>query len=217
MPLGRLAPPAGPVGLQSLGLLAAPASPADMQLLGSMPIALEKLYAQTPRKSDDVEQRLQRLERMVQSLMAERRPKAAQANPPCNIASVNSQEMEELKKMTDRKAAEAAQQAKAASEDAKRASKDLERAMKDKNTWAFGMHQDSSQLQLDALRQARQDLQREMQRLDAEIRRLEQERRRLEQEQRRLEQETKPAPEHRGRNKPRDGQTSDDENEPATQ
>jgi colicin import membrane protein len=183
-----------------------------------MPVALEKLYAQTPRKSDDVEQRLQRLERMVQSLVAERRPKAAQANnPPCNMTSVNSQEMEELKKMTDRKAAEAAQQAKAASEDAKRASKDLERAMKEKNTRAFGMHQESSQLQLDALRQARQDLQREMQRLDAEIRRLEQERRRLEQEQRRLEQETKPAPEHRGRNKPRDGQTSDDETEPETQ
>jgi beta-lactamase regulating signal transducer with metallopeptidase domain len=181
------------------------------------PFALGKTYAQAPSKSGDVEQRLERLERMVQSLMAERRPKAAQSGD-WDSASVNQQEIQKFKEKADREAARAAQQAKIAAD---RASRDMERAMKEKNAWALDMSKESSEKQLEAMRQARQDLQREMQRLDTEIRHMEQEQRRMEQEHRRMEQDQSkptPAPYQRGRTKSQKDQSSDDSApEPATE
>jgi beta-lactamase regulating signal transducer with metallopeptidase domain len=201
------APPGQPAMPAPANLFAAPVSPG--------PFALGKVYAQAPSKPDDVEQRLERLERMVQSLMAERRPKAAQSGD-WDSASVNQQEIQKFKEKSDREAARAAQQAKIAAE---RASRDMERAMKEKNAWALDMNKESSEKQLEAMRQARQDLQREMQRLDSDIRRLEQEQRRMEQEHRRLEQDQpKPAPYQRGRTKSQKDQTSSDSaSEPAAE
>jgi hypothetical protein len=145
---------------------------------------------------------------MVQSLMAERRPKAATGNnASCDSASMTPQEMQKIKDLAQREAAQAAQQARMAADETKRASRELERAMREKNAWAIGIHQESGQQQIEALRQARQSLEREMQRLDAEIKRLEQQQQRLEQDQK------KPAPEHRGRYKPQKDQTSDDAEE----
>ena len=199
-------PPAPAVAPATLGLLVAPASPGFPA--GSAPVALGKWYVETPHKPGDIEQRLERLERMVQSLMAERRPKAATGNnASCDSASMTPQEMQKIKDMAQREAAQAAQQARMAADETKRASRELERAMREKNAWAIGIHQESGQQQIEALRQARQSLEREMQRLDAEIKRLEQQQQRLEQDQK------KPAPEHRGRYKPQKDQTSDDAEE----
>lgn len=150
-------------------------------------------YARIGANEDNgsIEHRLERLERMVHSLMARQNdmhfdmhPGAGKPMPKGPDWNFNIDE-KQVKEMAEREAARAEQEAKRAAEEAKRAGKDIEKAMKEKSERAHGAQKEASERQIEALRRAKENLERQMERLDSQIERLEQDRDRLQEEQQR--------------------------------
>jgi beta-lactamase regulating signal transducer with metallopeptidase domain len=143
-----------------------------------------------------IERRVERLERMVKSLMAQQdgqhpKPKGPEWNWNWNM---DEKQKADMKAMAEREAARAERESKRAEEEVKRAHKEMERAAKEQGDRARGMQKESSQRQLEALRRARENLEHQMQKLDSQIEKLEQDQEKLQEEQERrseLEQEQK--------------------------
>jgi len=167
------------------------------------------------RDGGSLERRLDHLEQLVHSLMAQQNgmhPFPGQSMPkhPGWNGNIDEKQMADLKQMAEREGNRAQQEAKRAAEDAKRASKDMERAMKEKGERMHGDQKEGGQRQLEALRRAREGLERQMERLDSQIEKLEQDQEKLQDEKQRRSElqedqakeeravaETTPAPEPR--------------------
>jgi len=175
-------PAAAPLVVGAPHPMALPPAPA----IPTAPYALMALG----ESGGSIEDRLERLERMVNELMAQRNPKHAHgagmagAKPQPGV-TVDQKEIARMKERAEREAAREDQQAKRAAEEAKRATKDFEKARKEMGDWSIGQHKEASQRQLEALRRAREGLERQMERLDAQIEKLEKEREKLDEEQQR--------------------------------
>jgi hypothetical protein len=139
------------------------------------------------------EARLRRLERMVDSLMAQEGPKQPGRNldfnfdfknKPVGDPEAHAKAMKEINEQVQRQVAQAAEQAKRAAEQA-------ERAMRAQRDWSQDKMRDASTKELEGLRRAREALGREMERLDRQIQRLEQDRDRSKQDRGRMEKDKK--------------------------
>lgn len=147
----------------------------------------------TPESDDlkdtdrSIDQRLKRLEKMVQSLMSQDRPRNTHGNFAFKEGvdqdfNFDFKDNEKLKESAERQAARAEEQAKRAAEQAKRATKDLESSAR-MDQEQHG-NREAFQHQLEALRKAREGLGQEMERLDRQIQKLEKEKQRTEKDQR---------------------------------
>ena len=148
-----------------------------------------------------VEDRLARLEKMVQSLMDQQGPKRHGAMILRGNAGVEAfqdqKRVDELNdkinEMAKRQAERAHEQAARAQEQAKRAAEMAERANKDSNfkwkaqaeEWQKGNRQEGLAKQLEALQKAREGLQRQVENLDRQIERVERDRDRMQEQQER--------------------------------
>lgn len=135
-----------------------------------------------------IEKRLERVERMVRSLMAQQH--GMSSDHPMEKGqqwnwNIDEKQMAQMKEMAERQAARAQQQAKRAAEEMKRASKDMDKAMRENGERVRGAQKEGSQKQLEALRRARENLERQMERLDSQIEKLEQDQEKLQDEQER--------------------------------
>jgi len=140
-----------------------------------------------------IEQRLKRLEKMVQSLMSQDKPKNTHGNFSFKEGMDQDfkfdfkdkekldRDNEKLKESAERQATRAEEQAKRAAEQAKRAMRDNENmAQMEQEQHGNRESREVFQHQLEALRKAREGLGQEMERLDRQIQKLEKEKQRSE-------------------------------------
>jgi len=156
----------------------------------------------TPAPDGSLEERIERLEKMVESLMAQQGQKHAfvlrgRSGDQTLQALVDEKEMqrmnEKINEMAKRQAERAQEQAQRAQEQAKRAGEQAQRANKDFNfkwkaeaeQWQKGMNHEGLEKQLEALRKAREQLERQAQNLDRQIERLERDQERMQEEKER--------------------------------
>ena len=116
-----------------------------------------------------VEERLDRLEKMVESLAAQQKAKPKSAD-----VWFWNQDQQTLKRQAELSQDRAEREVARAQEQMKRAAEEMERAAKDQELKAQMMAKDMPRKQLEALRRAREGLQRQMNALDRQIERLEQ-------------------------------------------
>jgi len=133
-----------------------------------------------------IEERLDRLEKMVESLAAQQKAKPKSAD-----MWFWSPDQQTLKRQAELSQERAEREVARAQEQMKRAAEEMERASKDQELKAQMMAKDMPRKQLDALRKAREGLQRQMDALDRQIERLE--------EDREKQKEPKEPKEERGR------------------
>ena len=132
-----------------------------------------------------LEERLDRLEHMVESLIAERGERPGHPEWHLKDGMTNPKEIEKMKEYAKREAARAA-------EEAKRASREAERVWKaEPRRQLHAKFKEESQKQLEAMRKQLENLEREKERLREQIERLEQERQQLDEQ----ESEDQPGPE----------------------
>jgi beta-lactamase regulating signal transducer with metallopeptidase domain len=187
---------------------AAPVPPAPVvvaaphvKVVPAVPGAPGYAYAISGRAGQDgsVEERVERLEQMVEALVAQQHgmhPGPGQPmwkGPPPPNFKMNEKDMAKMKEMAEREAYRAHEDAKRArgdakraAEDMKRAAKDQEKAMKEKGRAEHGAQKESLDKQLDGLRRAKEGLERQMERLDSQIEKLEQDQEKLQDEQEQL-------------------------------
>jgi hypothetical protein len=167
---------------------AAPMPP--VALAPPTPMARDKRLADENRS---FEARLRRLERMVDSLMAQEGSKQPGRNfdfnfdfknKPPGDPEAHAKAMKEINEQVQRQVAQAAEQAKRAAEQA-------DRAMRAQRDWSQDKMREGSAKELEGLRRAREALGREMERLDRQIQRLEQDRERSKQDRGRMEKDKK--------------------------
>jgi beta-lactamase regulating signal transducer with metallopeptidase domain len=156
----------------------------------------------TPSPDGSLEERIERLEKMVEALMAQQGQKHAfvlrgRSGDQTLQALVDEKEMqkmnEKINEMAKRQAERAQEQAQRAQEQAKRAAEQAERSNKDFNfKWKAesehhekAMREQDCEKQLEALRKAREQLERQAQNLDRQIERLERDQERLQEEKER--------------------------------
>jgi beta-lactamase regulating signal transducer with metallopeptidase domain len=116
-----------------------------------------------------VEERLDRLEKMVESLAAQQKAKPKSAD-----MWFYSPDQMTLKRQAELSQERAEREVARAQEQMKRAAEEMERSAKDQELKAQMMAKDMPRKQLEALRRAREGLQRQMNALDRQIERLEQ-------------------------------------------
>lgn len=134
-----------------------------------------------------IEERLQRLEKMVQSLMAHQNKRSSDFifKDGDQDSRIFQQQAERQKELADRQAARAAEAANRAKEQYKRA-KELENSARmEADQRGQGEFKEAFQRQLEALRKTRESLGQEMERLDRQIEKLEKQQQRSEQNQQR--------------------------------
>ena len=202
-------PPTPPMALPpSIGYAPAPAARITLTAPRAFALGQAPRSPDSPYDRSSIEKRLERLEKMVQSLLAQGEPKHAAAgafqwemHPEIELQLKSAQGQQERARV---EAERAADQVKRAAEDIKRTAK--ENAMKGREEWrARASDREGFGQQLEALRKAREALGREMEHLDRQIERLEQERGRLEQDgKRRNENQDQQRP-----NKDQDDQPSE--------
>jgi beta-lactamase regulating signal transducer with metallopeptidase domain len=175
------------------------------------------------QQDGSIDERLQRLEKMVRALMDQQGVKRSRGmayfkDDSEMSADLYQQKLEKMrdyaeagndkvaeqkfKELAERQAARAVEQAKRAADQAKRASKDLE-ARIEQDQQGPGEFHEGVQRQLEALRKARESLGQEMEKLSHQIQKLEREQQRGEKEQQRrgeaprekLQAQTQPDPE----------------------
>ncbi|HLH55875.1 MAG TPA: M56 family metallopeptidase [Verrucomicrobiae bacterium] len=134
-----------------------------------------------------IEDRLNRLEKMVRSLMDQQKRSSdmfafngmqGKAFPDLDRDRASEQK---IKEMAERQATRAADQAKRAVEQAERATRDLEARLQ-KDPGGMGQTREAFEQQLESLRNAREGLNREMERLTRQIQKLEREKKRANRE-----------------------------------
>lgn len=137
----------------------------------------------TPKEGDSVERRLERVERMLNSLMAQQNPSKnsfaySWSSPDGRNFKFDSEKLEADIK---RQVAQAAEQAKRAVDQAKRAAEQYHRDAEaqegdaqSQKQHSGAMRKEALQSQLEAVRKARESLQREVERLDRQIQRMQQ-------------------------------------------
>ncbi len=139
-----------------------------------------------PPPGASFEQRLERLERMVRSLMAQQHgPRGtpfAYSVPEQNKEFPGPKEFEQWNQLARQQADRVEREAKRAAEETKRAAKEFDKAMKERSDLARNARKQASQQQLESLRHARENLQRQVEKLNEEIKRLEQDKDKLEQD-----------------------------------
>jgi hypothetical protein len=149
-------------------------------IVGGQPPVKVPRTPEPPSADASVEERLQRLEKMLQSLLTEQDKKSSALNfyyqhPP-------SKDLAKQKELVERQAA-------AAAEEANRAVRELEKQLKlQDERRSAEISQDGFKHRMEALRQARQALERQMQSLDRQIAELERDRARLERNEQRKDQ-----------------------------
>jgi beta-lactamase regulating signal transducer with metallopeptidase domain len=156
----------------------------------------------TPSADGSLEERIERLEKMVESLMAQQgqkhafilRGRSGDQNLQALVDEKEMQKMnEKMNEMAKRQAERAQEQAQRAQEQAKRAAEQAQRANKDFNfkwkaeaeQWQKGMNHEGLEKQLEALRKAREQIERQAQNLDRQIERLERDQERMQEEKER--------------------------------
>ena len=146
-----------------------------------------------PSPDGSLEERLERLEQMVHSLMAQQGIKRHGAIILRDGHEAGMLDEKQMEKMNERINEMAKKQAQRAEEQAKRAAEMAERANKDFNFkwkaeaehWGKGKGKEGLEKQLDALRKAREGLERQMEDLDRQIERVERDQERIQEEQER--------------------------------
>ncbi|HEX4646889.1 MAG TPA: M56 family metallopeptidase, partial [Verrucomicrobiae bacterium] len=170
-PLAEPAPPAIPAPSSAE---AVSVSPADLQEEDGPRLERPNREPRPPRaprpafnrKGDSsLEERLDRLEKMVESLMAQQKP-----NHGPGEMKFRFNDDAKVKPNFNRNNAEADEQKLWA----EKAAKEADKASKDERGRAEKQMKEASQRELEALRRARESLQREMEKLDRQIERLEQ-------------------------------------------
>ncbi|HEY5910230.1 MAG TPA: M56 family metallopeptidase [Verrucomicrobiae bacterium] len=136
----------------------------------------------SPESDSNLEQRLSRLEKMVESLLEKKEPKAEvngflYQDSPKQELRIDNEKIKLLQDRAEREAARAADQAK-------RGAKEAERALKLRQERdAQGKFKENFARQIEALQKHREMLEREVEKVQGQIERLEQEQEKLQDEQ----------------------------------
>jgi len=154
---------------------------ARMSKPGKTPRSPESLDGANDRDGS-MEDRVRRLEKMVQELVSLQKAKHVHADVHFKDGEndqddfmIQKQDLDRNKASAERQAARAAELAQRATEQAKRITKDLQ-ARLEQDQQGQGEFREAFQKQLEALRKARENLGQEMERLDHQIEKLEKER-----------------------------------------
>jgi hypothetical protein len=162
-----------------------PAAPPAPRKLRPAAAARPPRLPETPERGSSIEERLDRLEQMVKSLLDQQNPKRGRAQAELSIKDGEASRFSNPNAVGQFRA-DATREAARAAELDKRAARQVEKAAKLEEKWREkGPGQEGFQKQLQGLHQQREMLQREMEKLERQIERLERDQQRLDGEKQR--------------------------------